>query len=77
MEKMFFYSDLKDDFVLTDVGILANKVQMSLQAVHGMQAQLSLIDKLEHSYVSASTRQLVGILLYVSINSVLSFEKRI
>ena len=45
--------------VFADVGILANKVFMSLQAVNESRDQLTVIDRLEHSYVSAAMRQLV------------------
>ena len=45
--------------VVTDVAILANKVFLSLQAVNDADDQLTVIDRLEHSYVSAAMRQLV------------------
>lgn len=45
--------------VVADVSILSNKVFMSLQAVNDAQDQLAVIDRLEHSYVSAAMRQLV------------------
>lgn len=42
-----------------DVATLANKVSMSLHAVNESRDQLAVIDRLEHSYVSAAMRQLV------------------
>ena len=42
-----------------DVAILSNKVFMSLQAVNESHDQQAVVDKLEHSYVSAAMRQLV------------------
>lgn len=47
-------------FVVLDVGILANRVFMSLQAVNDASDQLVVIDRLEHSYVAAAMRQLVS-----------------
>lgn len=44
---------------VADVAILANKVFLSLQAVNEAEDQLAVIDRLEHSYVSAAMRQLV------------------
>lgn len=55
--------------VITDVAILANKVFLSLQAVNDAEDQLTVIDRLEHSYVSAAMRQLVcrvSIVLFTS-----------
>ena len=46
-------------FGFADVGIVANKVFMSLQAVNESHDQLTVFDRLEHSYVSAAMRQLV------------------
>ena len=45
--------------VVADVAILANKVFLSLQAVNDAEDQLTVFDRLEHSYVSAAMRQLV------------------
>lgn len=60
--------------VFADVGILANKVFMSLQAVNDTQDQLAVIDKLEHSYVSAAMRQLVCLLNnYIHTYSICQF----
>jgi len=46
----------------TDVAILANKVFMSLQEVNESRDNHIVIDRLEHSYVSAAMRQLVCLL---------------
>jgi len=45
-----------------DVAILANKVFMSLQEVNESRDNHIVIDRLEHSYVSAAMRQLVCLL---------------
>ena len=49
-------------FYFADVAILASKVFMSLQEVNESRDHRIMIDRLEHSYVSAAMRQLVCLL---------------
>jgi len=60
---------------VADVAILANKVFLSLQAVNEAEDQLAVIDRLEHSYVSAAMRQLVCSYDNSSCSVPLSFSK--
>ncbi|XP_068674922.1 zinc finger ZZ-type and EF-hand domain-containing protein 1-like [Montipora foliosa] len=53
------------------VAILSNKVFMSLQAVNESHDQQAVVDRLEHSYVSAAMRQLVLFLnLFTNVDSI-------
>ncbi|XP_073246845.1 zinc finger ZZ-type and EF-hand domain-containing protein 1-like isoform X1 [Porites lutea] len=58
--------------LITDyVEILAKKVFLSLQAVNESRDQLTVIDRLEHSYVSAAMRQLVLFLnLFTNVDAI-------
>ncbi|XP_020615974.1 zinc finger ZZ-type and EF-hand domain-containing protein 1-like isoform X2 [Orbicella faveolata] len=66
-----FGQDVATTLVIEYVAILANKVFLSLQAVNDAEDQLTVIDRLEHSYVSAAMRQLVLFLnLFTNVDSI-------
>ncbi|XP_027043421.1 zinc finger ZZ-type and EF-hand domain-containing protein 1-like isoform X1 [Pocillopora damicornis] len=66
-----FGQNVATDLIIEYVGILANRVFMSLQAVNDASDQLVVIDRLEHSYVAAAMRQLVLFLnLFTNVDSI-------
>ncbi|XP_078346247.1 zinc finger ZZ-type and EF-hand domain-containing protein 1-like isoform X2 [Oculina patagonica] len=66
-----FGQDVATILITDYVSILAFKVFMSLQAVNDAQDQLTVIDRLEHSYVSAAMRQLVLFLnLFTNVDTI-------